>query len=76
MKFRDPEQCPNGHGRRSGNIINSRTIQGAVPYRKRRHRCNLCEARWTSYQSLMNPSEVKLTYKHVVPCPPNASHSE
>lgn len=66
MRFREPEVCPNGHGRTSGNVIDSRVHIGPPSYRRRRHRCNICEARWTSYQSLINPLLIKFTHKHVV----------
>lgn len=66
MILRDPEVCPNGHQRKSSNIINSRTSRGVTSYRRRRHRCNLCGARWTSYQSLINPRLIKVTYKQIV----------
>lgn len=68
-KLRAPETCPNGHGRHSCHIIDSRVVQptgGTAGYRRRRHKCNVCEERWTSYQSLLNPHRIRVTHKQSV----------
>jgi len=57
---RDPEECPKGHP--DSSVINSRIHRGQFAYRCRRHRCKICGARWNSYQSLINPQKVKVTY--------------
>jgi len=69
MQLRDPETCPNGHGRKSCNVIDSRVHAASETrpgYRRRRHRCNICGETWTSYQSLINPLYVRVRHKHIV----------
>jgi transcriptional regulator NrdR family protein len=51
----DPERCR--HCGKKGRVIESRREPG---YRRRRHQCDACNWRWSSYQSIINPSKVKI----------------
>lgn len=55
VKLPDPERCR--HCNRKGRVIESRRQQG---YRRRRHQCDACNWRWSSFQSVINPSKVKI----------------
>lgn len=56
-------------------VIDSRRIvKSRCAYRLRRHQCRICvesgvpvkEARWNSYQSLIDPSHVKMPPQDIV----------
>lgn len=75
MKLRPPETCPNGHGRLSGHVVDSRVYQPTATtpgYRRRRHKCEVCSERWTSYQSLVNLSKIRfVNHKYIALDAPN-----
>ena len=56
MTLRDPEVCPKGHT--DTYRLETRNRKAGILYR--RHRCKVCGARWTSYQSLLNPARVRI----------------
>jgi len=63
-KLRAPDVCPDGH-RDESRVIDSRVRpeRGTSPgYRWRRHACR-CGARWTSYESLINPRNINFKVK-------------
>lgn len=54
--LRAPDACP-VHGVAYSCVIDSRAKDG---YRYRRHRCLECDARWNSYESLIDPRRIRL----------------
>ena len=52
MKLRDPEVCPDAACGGKTHVINKRNRDGKI---WRRHLCEGCGLRWTSWQSLANP---------------------
>jgi transcriptional regulator NrdR family protein len=55
MRLRDPEHCPKCHG--DSRVMESR----ATPtHRWRRRKCLSCDALWRTYESLINPEDVRL----------------
>jgi transcriptional regulator NrdR family protein len=55
LKLRDPETCPKcSHNSR---VINTRA---STMCRKRRRECLVCAHRWNTYESLIDPSAIRL----------------
>lgn len=52
--LRDPERCPKCLG--LGYVIDSRPCYG---FRLRKHECKPCKQRWYSYQSLIDPRQLR-----------------
>lgn len=67
VKLPDPERCP--LCKKRGRVIDTRLVnrlgrgvakQGqGLCYRRRRHRCRTCKARWTSFQTTIDPTKIK-----------------
>lgn len=51
----DPETCPTCRIR--GRVVESR--RSKLGYRRRRHECGTCGARWSSWQSVISPTRVR-----------------
>lgn len=50
---RSPDECPKGH--MTTRVLHRWRCPG---YLARRHRCNICGARWTSYQTRIHPKTI------------------
>ena len=55
LRLRDPERCPHCGG--DSRVTDSRPNG---PARKRRRACLTCPYRWSTYESLIDPSHIRL----------------
>lgn len=55
-KLRDPERCPSKGCRGPSHVLKKRARKSGVIWR--RHRCQRCGVRWSSFQSLFDMADV------------------
>ena len=53
MTLRDPDVCPQGH--HTTHVIRRERGQGCL---RRRHRCRICQDKWWSFQTLLDPKRI------------------